>query len=322
MNNPKVSVIIPVRNGAGTLDKCLKSLCAQTIGDCIEIIVLDSMSTDGSREIAESYGATIINVPMGEFDHGLTRNKGVLATSGEFVFLTVQDATMGRIDLLERMANHFIDLKVMGVVGHQAVPHEKDTNPMQWFRPISEPSITEKKIDTISIFKALPQKQQQALIAWDDVVAMYRKTALLQQPFVQTAFAEDWIWSFNALQKGWKLLHDSSLVVYHYHHHTYQYAFTSRYTINYHFYKFFKYKPAVPSLAKPIMRAAYHLLKNKELSLKEKAYWINHNVVGVLANYFSTKDFLKRLRKDGETGIEKGYLIYCMEIPQGIQKKR
>lgn len=316
----KISVIIPVRNGAQTLGLCLSSLSKQTVKDQLEIIVLDSMSTDGSREIALSYGVQIVDIPNGTFDHGLTRNKGVQAATGELIYLTVQDAWISDTGMLERMASHFEDISVKAVVGHQAVPHEKDKNPFIWYRPISAPSVTEKLIAGIEAFKKLTVKEQQSLVAWDDVVAMYRKDVLLQQPFVQTAFAEDWIWSFSALQKGWKLLHDSSLVVYHYHHHSFQYAFKSCYTINYHFYKFFKYQPAYPTLLLPVIRAIYHLLKHQQLSLKEKIYWIGHNVLGKLGNFFSTILFLIRLNMGGESSIEKGYQKYCRVIPQGKQK--
>jgi rhamnosyltransferase len=317
----KISVVIPVKNGADTLDSCVRSLRQQTIGAQLEIIIVDSMSTDSSREIAEKHGAKIIDVPIGEFDHGLTRNKGVQATSGELVFLTVQDARMGSIDLIERMASHFIDPELMAVVGHQAVPHEKDTNPLQWYRPVSLPGITQKRIDDITVFEALPPKQQQDLIAWDDVVAMYRKTALIEQPFVQTAFAEDWIWSNQALRKGWLLLHDSSLIVYHYHHQGYRYVFNTTYTVNYHFFQFFGHSPSLPPVLMPALRAMYHLGKHDQLSIKEKSYWILHNISALLAKQSSTRNFLDRLKRAGKKGIEQGYALYCNVIPQGKQKE-
>jgi hypothetical protein len=206
-------------------------------------------------------------------------------------------------------------------VGHQAIPHEKDKNPFLWYRPYSEPGVTEKVVANIDEFKSLPTDKQQSLVAWDDVVAMYRKSALMQQPFEKTEFAEDWIWSYHALQKGWKLLHDSSLVVYNYHHHANRYAFSSTYTINYHFHKFFKYKPKLPALLMPMMQSTYHLFKNKNISSREKIYWILHNWSGRLATYFSTINFLIRLKTGGEKEIKKGYDKYCKAIPQGRQKK-
>ena len=310
-----------MRNGAQTLHWCLSTLRNQTLEDPIEIIVLDSMSNDASSDIARSYGATIIDIPEGTFNHGLTRNIGVLHATGTLIFLTVQDAWPAEKDMLEKMSKHFDDPAVMAVVGHQAVPHEKDKNPFVWYRPYSAPQVTERKVKDNEPFENLSVSEQQSLISWDNVVAMYRRSALEEQPFEKTSFAEDWIWSYNALKKKWKLLHDSSLVMYHYHHQSYQYVFNSTYTINYHFYKFFKYKPSLPPLLLPMGKATYHLLKNKKLSVREKLYWVLHNWSGRLGDYFSTFNFLTRLKMGGEKGIENGFNKYCREIPQGKQKK-
>src|SRR5665213_1366070 len=223
--------------------------------------------------------------------------------------------------MLERMSNHFADEKIMAVSGHQAVPQDKESNPLVWYRPYSTPEVKEKMVSDESVFSKLSQEEQQALISWDNVVAMYRKTALTAQPFVQTEFTEDWVWSYEALRKGWRLLHDPSLVVYHYHHHSYRYAYIITYTANYHFYKFFKFIPHVPALVMPIARSAYHLLKNKQLSLKEKLYWTKHNWSGIFGRYFSTLDFLRRLKFGNKTSIERGYQKFCSAIPLGRQKK-
>lgn len=51
---PKVSVVLPVYNGAAYLGACLDSLLAQSFGD-FEILLIDDGSSDGSREIAQGY---------------------------------------------------------------------------------------------------------------------------------------------------------------------------------------------------------------------------------------------------------------------------
>ncbi len=315
-----ISVIIPVKNGSQTLSSCLKSILHQSIAEDIEIIILDSMSTDNSKEIALNFGVRIIDIREGTFNHGLTRNIGVNNAKGEFIYLTVQDARIAETNMLEKMVRHLEDEDIKAVVGHQAVSHEKDKNPFLWYRPISQPTQTVKWLPEPQDLKTLTIKEQQSLASWDNVVAMYRKSALLEQPFVKTAFAEDWIWGYQAIQKSWKLLHDSSLIVYHYHHHSFRYAFNSTYTINYHFHKFFGYVPALPPLIMPNVRALYHLLKNKRLSLKEKFYWTMHNWSARTADYLSTFNFLLRLKTGGDAAIEKGYNKYCKAIPQGKQK--
>jgi len=239
--------------------------------------------------------------------------------TGDLVFLTVQDAWLPDIQMLEKMAKHFEDPEVMAVTGHQAVPHEKDKNPLKWYHPYSKPQVSVRQITDAEKFKSLPLDEQAGLVAWDNVVAMYRRQALIELPFVQTEMSEDWMWSYQALQKGWKLLRDSSLVVYHYHHQTFRYVFDTTWSVNYHFYKFFGYKPALPSVIKPTLQAVYHLFRNKELSLREKLYWSVHNFMARLGEWYADFDFLWRMKRGGE--IEKGYQKYCQQIPQGKQKR-
>ena len=50
-----VSVLVPIKNEAANLRRCLDSV---TWAD--EIFVVDSQSTDGSIEIAQEYGAQVV----------------------------------------------------------------------------------------------------------------------------------------------------------------------------------------------------------------------------------------------------------------------
>lgn len=315
----QVSVIIPVKNGAFTLDECLQSIREQTV-EGLEIIVLDSASEDDSKQIACQYGAKIIDIPTGTFNHGLTRNIGVQQATGEYLFFTVQDAWLSKNDLLERMIKHFDNKRIMAVTGHQAVPHDKDKNPMYWTKRYSEPVVSVREIQDVKQFENAGPAFQKSLMAWDNVVSMYRKTALIDLPFAATEMAEDWIWSREALLKGWLLVHDPALVVYHYHHHTYKYAYSVAFSINYHLYKFLKLKPDRPALAMPLLRSAYHLGKNPELTLKEKTYWIWHNWLSKLGTFNAYLDFVFHKWKGGIRSVEKRYFKICKTIPQGVQK--
>src|SRR5437870_11500100 len=53
--NPEVSIIVPARNEEQNIEKCLRSLLAQT-DIAFEIIVVDDQSDDDTRRIAESIG--------------------------------------------------------------------------------------------------------------------------------------------------------------------------------------------------------------------------------------------------------------------------
>jgi glycosyltransferase involved in cell wall biosynthesis len=58
-----VSVVIPVRDDAAALRRCLHSLTRQTTAP-IEIVVVDNASTDDSAAIATRYGARIVTEPV------------------------------------------------------------------------------------------------------------------------------------------------------------------------------------------------------------------------------------------------------------------
>jgi rhamnosyltransferase len=316
-----VSVIIPVKNGEATLKRCLESIKEQSIAGELEIIALDSESTDSSRQILNQYGATIINIPAGEFNHGLTRGEAVRYASGDLLFYTVQDAFLPDRNVLKQMIAYFEDAEVQSVTGHQAVPHERDKNPMQWLNRITEPVSEIRHFSEPHAFDMLPVKKKVQLAAWDDVVAMYRKKALTDLPFAETNFGEDCIWAYQALSKGWKLIYAPELVVYHYHHRNFSYSFKTAFALNYHLYIFLNYRPGVPPVFLPMARAVYQIVKNNNFSAKEKIYWIWHNWEGLWGSFYSNAYFRVTLFTGGKNLLQKAYSTICKQVPIGKQKK-
>lgn len=59
---PLVSVIIPARNEARNIGRCVRSALAASYPN-VEVIVVDDQSTDGTGEIAAELGATVIQTP-------------------------------------------------------------------------------------------------------------------------------------------------------------------------------------------------------------------------------------------------------------------
>jgi len=312
----KISVVIPVKNGAATLRLCLEKITTQTIGN-LEIILLDSMSDDDSKSIGLEYGATIINIPNGTFNHGLTRNLGVLHTTGDLVYLTVQDAWLSENDMLERMANHFYDNDVQAVAGHQATPWgHADKNPAYWFKRYSKPEIGIRHFPNNS-FEKLSLRDQFEQSGWDNVNAMYRKTALTKIPFAETNFSEDWFWAKEALHAGIKLIYDPSIVVHHYHHQTFRYKFNTDYTLNYHLYKEFKQLPVISWSPLRFIRASFTIVKRNEVTLIKKPFWILHNLGIYTASLLSAITFRIAFLLGKEKMLNKSHSIFCKEIPQG-----
>lgn len=317
-----ISVIIPVKNGEATLVKCLTAIKNQTIADNIEIIILDTQSTDTSLQIAKTFGAKTINILPSDFNHGLTRNLGTQCANGELVYFTVQDAYLAENNQLEKMAAHFTDEELQAVVGMQAVPNDADKNPAKWFKRFTAPFPEIRHFPPATPFKSLSPKQQFELSNWDNVNAMYRKSALQKIPFFKTNLSEDWLWANAALHSGMKLVRDPSLLVYHYHHMFFSYAFRSVFVLVYHFYIFFNQLPEITWSPVSTLRAVYAIIKQDKISFAKKSYWIVHNVAASFAGFLSILVFRAAFAFNGKPLVEKAYKLICREIPQGLQKTR
>ena len=79
----KISAVLPCFNGTAYLEEALSSIRSQT-RPVDEVIVVDDGSTDGSAELAERWGATVIRhgVNRGE---GAARNTGWRAATGDAI---------------------------------------------------------------------------------------------------------------------------------------------------------------------------------------------------------------------------------------------
>ncbi len=81
---PKLSVVIPVQNGASHLPKCLEALRGSSRPPD-EIVVVDDCSTDDSAAIAQANNCRVIQLRTGPRGPAAARNRGVRASSGNIV---------------------------------------------------------------------------------------------------------------------------------------------------------------------------------------------------------------------------------------------
>jgi glycosyltransferase involved in cell wall biosynthesis len=86
LNEDLVSVIIPTKNSAETIELCLKSIKDQTY-PAIEIIVVDNYSDDGTADIARKYARVFQKGP----ERSTQRNHGVENANGKYVVIIDSD---------------------------------------------------------------------------------------------------------------------------------------------------------------------------------------------------------------------------------------
>jgi len=117
VNNPLVSVIIPVYNGERYLAEAIESVLAQTYRP-IEIIVVDDGSTDGSADVAKRFGSPVRYDFQPNSGAGAARNRGAeLARGSVLAFLDADDIWLAD-KLARQMAAFDADPELDMVFGH------------------------------------------------------------------------------------------------------------------------------------------------------------------------------------------------------------
>jgi len=116
------TVIIPTLNAQDSIGKLLEYLIAQEV----DILVLDSSSTDSTIDIIKSYNVDYLVIPKEEFDHGGTRTLGAKQCyEADFLIYLTQDALPYNEESIHNILQPFEDATVGAVYGRQiAYPNE------------------------------------------------------------------------------------------------------------------------------------------------------------------------------------------------------
>ena len=83
------------------LGRTLAAVRSQTVE--AEIVVLDSSSTDATRDVAGAHGAAVHVIPRSAFGHGSARNRLMALASGDRVAFLTQDAVPAHERWLEEL---------------------------------------------------------------------------------------------------------------------------------------------------------------------------------------------------------------------------
>lgn len=211
-----VSVVIPVKNGSEYLDEVLQSVLSQKIEANLEVIAVDSGSTDGSLGIIDRYPVEIIEIDPSDFGHGKTRNIAVERSSGDFIAFLTQDATPTGDRWLSSFINSFnLDERVGAAFG----PHlpRQDASPMisnelnKFFVSMSSNGhVTIKKIDNLdgspddyflsNVNSCISRE------CWESVGG-----------FQDLPYAEDQAFARDVIDNGWSKVFQPQASVYHSH---------------------------------------------------------------------------------------------------------
>lgn len=116
--HPLISVVIRAYNEAKHIGRLLTGISQQTLKD-VEIILVDSGSTDATVEIASNYSVKVVEICPQEFTFGRSLNMGIAAASGEFIVIISAHCYPVYPDWLEQMIKPMADADVAVTYGKQ-----------------------------------------------------------------------------------------------------------------------------------------------------------------------------------------------------------
>lgn len=234
-----ISIVIPTFNGAEYLPILFNKIKEQKTAHNIELSIIDSGSQDDTVQIIKNFSKDfkIIfkQIPIHQFNHGLTRNDAIEQSSGEYIALLTQDA----IPLNEYWLDNLVsplenDPKVAGVFGRH-IPRD-DCNPterknlMEFFNGFgyknTEYALTQNSgsgnpLDYLVNMKKDYDTNKYILAFFSDNNACIRRSVWKKIPYRNVSvLGEDQLWARDILFAGYKKVYCPHAIVIHSHNYS------------------------------------------------------------------------------------------------------
>src|SRR6266487_854336 len=198
------SIIIRAYNEEKHIGRLLEGIRHQTIKD-VEIILVDSGSTDGTVSVAESFGAWIVRIPSTEFTFGRSLNFWIQAATRELIVIASAHVYPVYPDWLEALLHPFDEKNIVITYGKQRGPETAQFSEQQiyrqWYPNISKP--------------------RQATAFCNNANAAIRKSLWEKNPYDETLTGlEDLAWGKWAKEQGYDIAYVAEAEIIHVHNET------------------------------------------------------------------------------------------------------
>lgn len=196
-----VSVVIRCCNEEQHIGRLLDGILRQTVKD-LEVIVVDSGSTDGTLDIVSRYPVRVVPISPEAFSFGRALNLGCSAARGEFIIIASAHVYPVYVTWIESLLVPFLDLQVALVYGKQrgneVTQYSEHQILAHWFREQSNPNQTYPFCNNANaaIRRAV----------WNQMAYDEKLTGL-----------EDLDWAKRAMQAGHKIAYSAEAEIVHVH---------------------------------------------------------------------------------------------------------
>jgi GT2 family glycosyltransferase len=223
-----ISIIIPTKNAGQDFEFVLEKIKNQKCIRNIEIVIVDSGSTDTTIEIAKKYQCKIFSIRSEDFNHGLARDYGAEKASGEFVVFLVQDAIPIGEYWLYNMAEILLkDQKIAAVTCRQVPRSDADlfAGFILWSHYKSLNRTHNEIYSCFNRFNELMPQEKRIVAGIEDTCCMMQKQIFDQFKFREIPYGEDIDLGIRFMESGYKTAFEFSTGVIHSHNRDSAYFF-------------------------------------------------------------------------------------------------
>jgi rhamnosyltransferase len=201
LDAPVVSAVIRAKDKASTIGDAIASVKCQSIP--VEVIVVDSGSSDATPEIAREMGAQVLPIPADSFTYGGAINSGVAAASAEYVLFLSAHCALPSPRWLELALRHFADDRVVAATGtsiHRVRPN----------RALSpEQRLLVGAMDEIVV---QDRPFYDGFVGFGNTCSLVRRSVCYEFPFDEKMiYAEDKEWANRVTAAGHRIVYDAAL---------------------------------------------------------------------------------------------------------------
>ncbi|HVT45801.1 MAG TPA: glycosyltransferase [Thermoanaerobaculia bacterium] len=219
---PRVSIILPVKNGENDLPHLLEAIAAQTTDAEVELVAIDSGSVDRTVDMLRDAGATVLSIAAEAFDYGLTRNLATAHASGEIlIFVTLRARPAGTGWLANLIAPLRDDSPVAATFSCVLPRPDADLLAARDQLRARSP-VRELRSASSAAIAALDGPALRQLVSFHNVSCAVRASVFSRVPFRQSTYGEDMRWAREILEGGHAVQYEPSSVVFHSHDYSWE----------------------------------------------------------------------------------------------------
>ncbi len=223
--NPLASIVLVTKNGGDDVRALVASIARQRTDFPIEIVAVDSGSTDGTADWLEQsrWVTKVVRIAPDAFNHGTTRNLGIQHATGDLAVLIVQDAVPASATWLMTLVEPLrSDPTVAGTYCRQRPRPDATAITRHYAERWAGSSAQPRRIafpvpgGARGLGELSPMEMLEAC-TFDNVCSCVRRSVWAAIPFPETVIGEDIEWAKAVLVAGHALEYVPGAEVVHSH---------------------------------------------------------------------------------------------------------